>query len=152
MTKKNPPKRTKENKTIERRAYTHSYPNNPFSKKKPRKIPSVGVFRIKATFNNTIITLTDKKGHTLFWDTSGSNNFKGAKKRTAYAANRTANLVGKLAYRYGMRGVVVHVKGPGRGRTSAIRGLKYTRLRIKAILDVTSLPFNGCRPPKKRRK
>merc|ERR1712190_187124 len=95
-----------------------------------KDVPKIGKMHIRATFTNTIITITNPSGDTLFWDSCGSNDFKRAKKRTAYAANRTSNQIGKLAFRYGLRKLSVVVYGVGRGRVPTIRGLKHTRLRI----------------------
>ncbi len=121
------------------------------SKKKKAKHVARGVVHIVATFNNTIITVTDPQGNTLCWSSSGSAGFKGSKKSTPFAAQVASEQVTKKALEFGMKDVVVHVKGPGSGRESAIRALQATGLQISAIHDITPVPHNGCRPPKKRR-
>ena len=121
------------------------------SKKKKLKHVVRGVVHIVATFNNTIITITDPLGNTLCWSSSGSAGFKGSKKSTPFAAQVASEQVTKKALEFGMKDVVVHVKGPGSGRESAIRALQATGLQISAIHDITPVPHNGCRPPKKRR-
>ncbi|HIE43315.1 MAG TPA: 30S ribosomal protein S11 [Candidatus Omnitrophica bacterium] len=119
-------------------------------KKKFKKIPK-GVAHIKATFNNTIITITDPEGNVVTWSSAGSVGFKGTKKSTPFAASCAAGDVGKKALSVGMREVSVYVKGPGAGREAAIRSLESTGLSIDLIKDVTPLPHDGCRPPKRRR-
>ncbi len=104
-----------------------------------------------ATFNNTIITITDLQGNTIIWQSAGSVGFKGSRKSTPYAAQLAGNATGKQAMDMGMREIDVFVKGPGPGRESAIRSLQATGLKVVSITDVTPLPHNGCRPPKKRR-
>lgn len=126
------------------------------SVKKPRKkaakknIPS-GVAHILASFNNTIITITDKQGNTISWSSSGSSGFHGSKKSTPFAAQIAAQVAAKKAKDHGVKEVEVFVKGPGSGRESAIRALQHAGLSISAIKDVTLIPHNGCRPPKRRR-
>ncbi len=110
-----------------------------------------GVAHIKATFNNTIITITDKTGMTLCWDSAGTIGYKGSRKSTPFAAQRAAEAVAQKAKKMGMKEVDIRVKGPGSGREPAIRALSAAGLTIRAILDVTPLPHNGCRPRKKRR-
>ncbi len=120
-------------------------------KKKVRKSVLKGVVHIKATFNNTTITITDKKGNTLCWDTSGTIGYKGSRKSTPFAAQRAAEQCAQKAKKLGMKEVDIRIKGPGSGRESAIRAIQSSGLEIKAIEDVTPLPHNGCRARKKRR-
>jgi small subunit ribosomal protein S11 len=120
-------------------------------KKKERKnIPS-GVAHIQATFNNTIITITDQVGNVVSWSTAGSKGFKGSRKSTPFAAQIAAEDCARKAMEHGMRSVEVYVKGPGSGRESALRALQAAGFQITFIKDVTPIPHNGCRPPKKRR-
>ncbi len=119
-------------------------------KKVVRNITS-GIVHIMATFNNTIVTITDKKGNTIVWASCGSSGFKGSKKSTPFAAQITAKNAAKKALECGIKDVEVFVKGPGFGRESAIRAVQAGGLRISAIKDVTPIPHNGCRPPKRRR-
>ncbi len=121
------------------------------SKRKSRKVGARGYAHIRSTFNNTIVTLTDPKGNVITWESSGSVGYKGSRKSTPFAAQMAANRAAEAAYKLGLREVEVKVKGPGSGRESAIRGLHQGGLRITLIEDVTPLPHNGCRPPKKRR-
>ena len=120
-------------------------------KKKKGNIDQLGVAHIKATFNNTHITLTDKFGNVVAWSTAGSSGFKGSRKSTAYAATLAAEKAGQEAVQLGMKTSEVRVKGPGSGRESAIRALAVAGLEVISIRDVTPLPHNGCRPPKRRR-
>ena len=120
-------------------------------KKRIRQSVIKGVAHIKATFNNTIITITDKTGQTLCWDSAGTIGYKGSRKSTPFAAQRAAEAVAQKAKKMGMKEVDIRVKGPGSGREPAIRALAAAGLTIRAIADVTPLPHNGCRPPKKRR-
>lgn len=110
-----------------------------------------GVAHIKATFNNTIITLTDSAGNTLSWATAGSSGFKGARKSTPFAATQAAETAARKAMDKGLGSVEVHVRGPGSGREAALRALATAGLRVTLIKDVTPLPHNGCRPSKRRR-
>ena len=119
--------------------------------KKKIKVDPNGVAHIKATFNNTHITLTDHSGNVLVWEKAGTSGFKGSRKSTAYAATVAAEKAANVAISLGLTSLDVKVKGPGAGRESAIRALAVTGLQIKSIIDVTPLPHNGCRPPKKRR-
>jgi small subunit ribosomal protein S11 len=120
--------------------------------KKAKKIVTDGVAHIHASFNNTIITITDKQGNAVCWGTSGGSGFKGSRKSTPFAAQIAAEKVGNTAKEeFGMINLDVKVKGPGGGRESAIRSLNACGLKIKSITDVTPLPHNGCRPSKKRR-
>ena len=120
-------------------------------KKKKRSIDPSGVAHIKATFNNTHVTITDNRGNVIAWSTAGSSGFKGSRKNTAYAATIAAEKLGQEAVQMGLRTIDVMVKGPGAGRESAIRALAVAGLEVTSIRDVTPLPHNGCRPPKRRR-
>ncbi|MFQ5713123.1 MAG: 30S ribosomal protein S11 [Candidatus Scalinduaceae bacterium] len=120
-------------------------------KKKIRRSVAKAIAHIKATFNNTYITIADINGETLCWASAGTVGFKGSRKSTPFAAQRTARNVAEKARRFGVREVEVRVKGPGSGRESAITALQEAGLLVKAIEDVTPLPHNGCRPRKKRR-
>ena len=120
-------------------------------KKKEKKTVQIGKVFIQATFNNTIVTITDLNGNTVSWASAGSLNFRGAKKSTPYAAQTTAETAAKTAIDYGLREVHVFVKGPGVGRESAIRALGALGLQVRSIKDVTPIPHNGCRPRKTRR-
>ena len=119
-------------------------------RREKRTVPH-GQAHIQASFNNTIITITDRQGNTVAWSSCGSVGFKGSRKSTPYAAQLAANTVGKQALDMGMREVDVFVKGPGPGREAAIRSLQATGIKVVSITDVTPLAHNGCRPPKKRR-
>jgi small subunit ribosomal protein S11 len=119
--------------------------------KKQKKNITKGVAHIKATFNNTLICITDKTGAAVCWATAGTIGYKGSRKSTPFAAQRAAEEAANKAKKHGIREVEVRVKGPGSGRESAIRALKASGLEIKSIEDVTPLPHNGCRPKKKRR-
>jgi small subunit ribosomal protein S11 len=120
-------------------------------KKRARKNVSRAVAHIKATFNNTIVTITDSGGEVLCWASAGTSGFKGSRKSTPFAAQRAAETCADKARKFGVRELEVQVKGPGSGRESAITGLQIGGISIKSIEDVTPLPHNGCRPPKKRR-
>jgi small subunit ribosomal protein S11 len=119
--------------------------------KKKIQVESNGIAHIKATFNNVIITLTDNYGNTISWASSGKMGFKGSKKNTPFAAQVAAEAVAKAAYDLGLRKVDVFIKGPGAGREAAIRSLQTAGLEILTIKDITPIPHNGCRPPKRRR-
>ncbi len=121
------------------------------TRKKARRNVTVGVAHIKATFNNTVITITDTKGETLCWSSAGTCGFKGSRKSTPFAGQLSAQQVADKAMKFGMKEVDVKVKGPGSGRESAITALQAAGLKIKSIEDVTPLPHNGCRPKKRRR-
>ncbi len=121
------------------------------TRKKKKVIESTGVAVIRATFNNTIVTLTNVQGEVISWCTSGKMGFRGSKKSTPFAAQVAAETAAKIAIDLGLRRVEVRVKGPGAGRESAIRALQAAGLEISAIRDLTPIPHNGCRPPKKRR-
>jgi small subunit ribosomal protein S11 len=110
-----------------------------------------GVAHIHASFNNTIVTITDRQGNTLSWATAGGSGFRGSRKSTPFAAQVAAERAGKVAQEYGMKNVEVMVKGPGPGRESAVRALNALGFKITNITDVTPIPHNGCRPPKRRR-
>lgn len=120
-------------------------------KKKITKQVAKGIAHIQATFNNTIVTITDLDGNVICWSSAGRMGFKGARKSTAFAAQKVAEQCGKMAMDNGMREIRVYVNGPGAGRESAIRQLQSAGLNITLIRDVTPIPHNGCRPPKKRR-
>jgi small subunit ribosomal protein S11 len=120
-------------------------------KKEKRKVPSLGVAHIQATFNNTIVSITDPQGGVVAWSSAGGCGFKGTKKGTPFAASSAAEKAGAKALEAGVREVNVLVKGPGAGRETAIRALQAAGLEINSIKDVTPIPHNGCRPPKKRR-
>lgn len=120
-------------------------------KKKTRRHVTLGIAHIKATFNNTTVTITDSKGDTLCWASAGTSGFKGSRKSTPFAGQCASQQAAEKAMKFGVKDVEVRVKGPGSGRESAITALEAAGLRIKSIEDVTPLPHNGCRPPKKRR-
>ncbi len=120
-------------------------------KRKDRKLVDRGVAHIRSTFNNTIVTITDVGGNVISWATSGGMGFKGSKKSTPFAAQMAAEACAREAMEHGMREVEVFVKGPGAGREAAIRSLQAAGLEVSLIKDVTPIPHNGCRPPKRRR-
>jgi len=120
-------------------------------KKKVRRNVSAGVAHIKATFNNTIVTITDKQGDTLCFASGGGVGFKGSRKSTPFAAQRAAEVAAEKASKFGVREIDVMVQGPGSGRESAVTALQASGLTVRSIEDVTPLPHNGCRPPKRRR-
>jgi small subunit ribosomal protein S11 len=120
-------------------------------KKKERKNIPVGVAHIKATFNNTLVTITDPGGNVISWSSSGVQGFKGSRKGTPFAAQLAAQDAAKKAMEHGMRSVDVFVKGPGAGREAALRALQAAGLSVNLIRDVSPIPHNGCRPPKRRR-
>jgi small subunit ribosomal protein S11 len=123
-----------------------------FKKKRERRIVPHGVVYIQASFNNTLITICDPDGHAVCWSSSGSVGFKGSRKGTPYAAQQASSAAASVARdQYGMKSVVVRIKGPGSGRESAVRALASSGLHINSIKDVTPVPHNGCRPPKRRR-
>ncbi len=121
------------------------------TKKKVKKTVTDGVAHIHASFNNTIITITDRQGNALCWATSGGSGFRGSRKSTPFAAQVAADRAGQMAKEYGVKNLDVNVKGPGPGRDSAVRALNNAGFKILSITDVTPIPHNGCRPPKKRR-
>ncbi len=120
-------------------------------KRRERKNISSGVAHVSATFNNTMITITDQQGNTICWSSAGAQGFRGSRKSTPFAAQVAAEAVGKKAMEHGMRTIEVEVRGPGSGRESALRALSAVGLTITAIRDVTPIPHNGCRPRKRRR-
>jgi small subunit ribosomal protein S11 len=123
----------------------------PEPKKKIKRVVSDGVAHIYASFNNTIITITDRQGNTLSWATSGGSGFRGSRKSTPFAAQVAAERAGTRAQEFGMKNLDVLVQGPGPGRESAVRSLNNVGFKINNITDVTPIPHNGCRPPKRRR-
>jgi small subunit ribosomal protein S11 len=120
-------------------------------KKKERKNILNGVAHIRSTFNNTIVTITDASGNALAWASAGSQGFKGSRKSTPFAAQVAAEVAGKKAMEHGVQNIEVYVKGPGSGREAALRALQASGFNITIIKDVTPIPHNGCRPPKRRR-
>lgn len=120
-------------------------------KRRDRKNVESGAAHIRSSFNNTIVTITDLKGNAISWASAGEMGFKGSRKSTPYAAQTAAETAAKIAMEHGMKTVEVYVKGPGTGREAAIRALQTTGLNITLIKDVTPIPHNGCRPPKRRR-
>ena len=121
------------------------------TKKREKKIVAKGQAHIQSTFNNVIVTITDMSGNVLCWSSSGSNSFRGSRKSTPYAAQVSAEITAKKALEYGMKEIEVFVSGPGMSRESAIRALQTNGLAVTAIKDVSGIPHNGCRPPKRRR-
>jgi len=121
------------------------------ARKKAKRQVSDGIAHIHASFNNTIVTITDRQGNTLSWATSGGSGFRGSRKSTPFAAQVAAERAGTAAQDYGLKTVEVRVCGPGPGRESAVRALNGCGLKVTSIADVTPIPHNGCRPPKKRR-
>lgn len=121
------------------------------TRKKAKRTVVDGVAHIHASFNNTIITITDRQGNTLSWATSGGSGFRGSRKSTPFAAQVAAERAGQAAQEYGLKNLDVMVNGPGPGRESAVRALNNSGFKITNITDVTPIPHNGCRPPKKRR-
>jgi small subunit ribosomal protein S11 len=121
------------------------------ARRKERKNVSSGMVHVNSSFNNTTITITDVQGNTIVWSTAGKMGFKGSRKSTPYAAQLAGEQVAKAAIEHGMRTVEVEVTGPGSGRESALRALQAAGLQVTSIRDITPIPHNGCRPPKKRR-
>ena len=121
------------------------------TRKRVKKNVVDGIAHIHASFNNTIITITDRQGNTLGWATSGGSGFRGSRKSTPFAAQVAADRVGNAVKEYGVKNLEVNVKGPGPGRESAVRALNAAGFKIMSIMDVTPIPHNGCRPPKRRR-
>jgi small subunit ribosomal protein S11 len=121
------------------------------ARKKVKKNVAEGIAHIHASFNNTIVTITDRQGNTLSWATSGNAGFKGSRKSTPFAAQMAAERAGRAAQEFGVKNVEVRIKGPGPGRESAVRALNASGLKITSIADVTPIPHNGCRAPKRRR-
>ena len=120
-------------------------------KRSDRKNIAVGAAHIKSTFNNTIVSITDPQGNVISWQSAGTVGFKGSRKSTPFAAQLAAEAAAKAAMEHGLKTVEVFVKGPGQGREAAIRALQVTGLQVNSIKDVTPIPHNGCRPPKRRR-
>src|SRR5215470_11980656 len=120
-------------------------------RRRERKNITSGVAHVNATFNNTMITISDAQGNTIAWSTAGSQGFKGSRKSTPYAAQVAAEDAGRKAMEHGMKTLEIEVKGPGSGRESALRALQTVGFQVTSIRDVTSVPHNGCRPPKRRR-
>ncbi len=120
-------------------------------KKKIKRSVSDGIAHVQASFNNTVITITDRQGNALSWATSGGAGFRGSRKSTPFAAQVAAEKAGRVALEYGVKALEVRIKGPGPGRESAVRALNALGLKVTNILDVTPIPHNGCRPPKRRR-
>ena len=121
------------------------------TRKKVKKNVAEGIAHVHASFNNTIVTITDRQGNTLAWATSGNAGFKGSRKSTPFAAQMAAERAGRAAQEFGVKNVEVRIKGPGPGRESAVRALNASGLKITSIADVTPIPHNGCRAPKRRR-
>ncbi len=121
------------------------------TRKKVKKTVVDGIAHVHASFNNTIINITDRQGNTLAWATAGGSGFRGSRKSTPFAAQIAAQKVGSVAQEFGMKNLEVNIKGPGPGRESAVRALNALGYKITNITDVTPIPHNGCRPPKKRR-
>ena len=121
------------------------------TRKRIKKEVADGIAHVHASFNNTIITITDRKGNTLSWATAGGSGFRGSRKSTPFAAQVAAERAGQTAQEYGMKNLDVMIKGPGPGRESAVRSLHNLGFKINNIIDVTPIPHNGCRPPKRRR-
>ena len=121
------------------------------TRKKNKRVVTDGIAHVHASFNNTIITITDRQGNALSWATSGGAGFRGSRKSTPFAAQVAAERAGRAAQDYGLKSVEVRIKGPGPGRESAVRSLNALGYKVTNIIDVTLIPHNGCRPPKKRR-
>jgi small subunit ribosomal protein S11 len=121
------------------------------TRKRAKRMVTDGIAHVHASFNNTIVTITDRQGNTLSWATSGGCGFRGSRKSTPFAAQVAAEKAGTAAQEYGLKNVEVRVCGPGPGRESAVRALNAAGLKVTSIEDVTPIPHNGCRPPKKRR-
>ena len=120
-------------------------------KRKERKNVSTGIAHIRSTFNNTLVTITDSMGNAISWSSSGAKGFRGSRKSTPFAAQIAAEDAGRKAQEHGMRNLEIRLKGPGAGRESALRALASLGFNISAVIDVTPIPHNGCRPPKRRR-
>lgn len=120
-------------------------------KKKTKRVVTDGVVHVQASFNNTIVTITDRQGNALSWATAGGAGFRGSRKSTPFAAQVAAEKAGRVAMDHGLKNVDVRVKGPGPGRESAVRSLNALGIKVLSITDITPIPHNGCRPPKRRR-
>ncbi|MCB1584128.1 30S ribosomal protein S11 [Marinicella sediminis] len=121
------------------------------TKKKIKRTVVDGIAHVHASFNNTIITITDRQGNGLSWATAGGSGFRGSRKSTPFAAQVAADRAGQVAKEYGMKNIEVRIKGPGPGRESSVRALNALGFRVTNIIDITPIPHNGCRPPKRRR-
>jgi small subunit ribosomal protein S11 len=121
------------------------------TKKKTKRIVTDGIVHVQASFNNTVVTITDRQGNALSWATSGGAGFRGSRKSTPFAAQVAAEQAGRVAQENGVKTVEVRIKGPGPGRESAVRSLNALGIKVTNIVDVTPIPHNGCRPPKRRR-
>ena len=121
------------------------------TKKKAKRIVTDGIVHVQASFNNTVVTITDRQGNALSWATSGGAGFRGSRKSTPFAAQVAAEQAGRVAQESGVKTVEVRIKGPGPGRESAVRSLNALGIKVTNIVDVTPIPHNGCRPPKRRR-
>ena len=121
------------------------------TKKKAKRVVTDAIVHVQASFNNTVVTITDRQGNALSWATSGGAGFRGSRKSTPFAAQVAAEKAGRAAQEYGVKSVEVRIKGPGPGRESAVRSLNALGYKVTNIVDVTPIPHNGCRPPKKRR-
>ncbi len=121
------------------------------TKKKAKRVVTDGVVHVQASFNNTVVTITDRQGNALSWATAGGAGFRGSRKSTPFAAQVAAEKAGRAASEYGLKTVEVRIKGPGPGRESAVRSLNALGIKVTNIIDVTPIPHNGCRPPKRRR-
>jgi small subunit ribosomal protein S11 len=121
------------------------------TKKKAKRVVTDGIVHVQASFNNTVITITDRQGNALSWATSGGAGFRGSRKSTPFAAQVAAEKAGRAAQEYGLKTLEVRIKGPGPGRESAVRSLNALGYKVTNIIDVTPIPHNGCRPPKRRR-
>ncbi len=124
---------------------------NKSSKKVKKKAPAEGIVHIRATFNNTVVSISDLQGNVICWNTPGKSGFKGSRKSTPFAAQIAAEVVGKTAYDAGVRKVEVHIRGAGNGREGAVRAIAAAGIKVTSIKDFTAIPHNGCRPPKRRR-
>jgi small subunit ribosomal protein S11 len=123
----------------------------PVVRKPKKRAAAEGIAHVRATFNNTLVNVTDLKGNVISWNSPGKSGFKGSRKSTPYAAGIAADVAGKIAYDAGVRKIEVHIKGAGNGREGAVRALAAAGLKISSIKDFTAIPHNGCRPPKRRR-
>src|SRR5690554_1452738 len=121
------------------------------TRKKIKRVVTDGVVHVQASFNNTIVTITDRQGNALSWATAGGAGFRGSRKSTPFAAQVAAEKAGRVAVDYGVKNVDVRIKGPGPGRESAVRSLNALGIKVLSITDITPIPHNGCRPPKRRR-
>jgi small subunit ribosomal protein S11 len=121
------------------------------AKKKIKRVVTDGIVHVQASFNNTIVTITDRQGNALSWATAGGAGFRGSRKSTPFAAQVASEKAGRVAVDYGVKNVEVRIKGPGPGRESSVRALNALGIKVTSITDITPIPHNGCRPPKKRR-